>query len=72
MPVLRQNTQVLLICTATTNLCSYLRQHHPNEYELIRPQKVKPTNTTALGFRTITDAFKLAAKYPQHLLSLKQ
>ena len=48
--------------SSTTNLYSHLKQHHPTEYELVRPKKDKHTNATASGSRTITEAFKLATK----------
>ena len=53
---IKLNIQVLVI------LYSYLKQHHPSEYELVRPAKVKPTKSTASRSGRITDGFKLATK----------
>ena len=49
--------------SSTSNLYTHLKQHHPNEYELVSPNKVQPTRTSS-GSETITDAFKLATKLP--------
>ena len=53
--------------SSTSNLYSHLKQHHPNEYELVRPNKIHPTKTKASGSGTITDAFKPPTKFPLHL-----
>ena len=50
--------------SSTSNLYTHLKQHHPNEYELVRPNKVQPTRTTTSESGIITDAFKLATKFP--------
>lgn len=46
--------------SSTTNLYSHLKQHHPKEYEAVRPKKDK--SKLASGTKPITEAFKLATK----------